>query len=143
MIAFIHKADHGIHIVKQTEAKRFELESDVHFLLFRIIPDAPAGLDAPLPLGCRRNDFALPHVLAKDEEHIFSVPGFRQIDELFCALDVELANGRAEINEAERANWKRDDWETQLVARLCDGLYLLGSNADRLGVDIDTVKTDA
>src|SRR3954463_3270516 len=91
--AFVDKANHRIHVVKEAQTERLQFESDVDILLLSVIAKTAAGFDPPLPLGCGRDDLALPDVFAEHEQNIFRVPGPSEVDEFLAALDVKFADG--------------------------------------------------
>jgi hypothetical protein len=143
MIAFVNEADHRIDIIEETEAKRFEFERNVDLPFVGIITDAAAGFEGPIPLRFGRNDFALPHVFAQDEEDVFGVPRSSEVDELLGAFDVEFADRRSKIDEAEGANRKGNNRQVQLFASVRDETDFLFGNVRGFGVNIDTIETDA
>src|SRR2546423_3965807 len=93
MAALIDEANHGVEVIQQAQTKWLQFESDVDILLLCIIAETPAGFDAPLPLGGRRNDFALPDVFAENQQDIFGAPGASEIDEFLAPFDVKFAHG--------------------------------------------------
>ena len=87
-----------------------------------------------------RNDFALPHIFAEDQQDIARAPGPGQINKSFRALDVEVADGSGEIGQAERANWQGNDRKIELLAGASDERNLLSRDADRLSVNVHRIK---
>src|SRR5439155_13979151 len=107
MIAFIDETNHGVHIVEQAEPKGFQLEGKVDFLFVGVIAQKAASVQPPLPLGFRRDDFALPNVFTQDHKNIFRGPGSRKVDEFFSALEMEIADGFLKIDEARSGEGER------------------------------------
>jgi hypothetical protein len=141
--AFVNEPYHGIDAIEKAEAKRFEFQRDIDSLFVRIIAQAAAGLDAPLPLGGGRDDFALPDVFAKHEENIPGSPLLGEVDEFFAAFDVKFANGLIEVDQAYRNDWERNDRQAESSSRALDGSDFFLRNADGFGKDVDGVKTNA
>ena len=77
------------HAVQEAQAKWFEFERDVDFLFIGVIAESADRFRGPIPLGIRRDDFALPDVFAENEQDILGVPGAGEIDELFACVRYE------------------------------------------------------
>src|SRR2546421_8213687 len=101
MGAVIDEACHGLDAVQEAQTKRLEFERDIDLLFIGVIANPAAGFKCPIPLRFGRDDFALPHVLAENEQNIFGLPGSREIDEAFGSLDMELAHRTREIDKTE------------------------------------------
>src|ERR1051326_1495191 len=124
MIAFIDESDHRIYAVQEAQPKRLEFERDINFLPARVIANATAGFQSPIPLCFRRNNLALPHVFAKHKQHILCVPGPRKVYEFLRALDMKLPNWRSEISKPKRTHRQRNNRQPKLLASLRLGLLI-------------------
>ncbi len=106
MSAFVHETHHCRRAVQQAEAKRFQFQGDIDFLLAGVISKAAASLEAPLPLSGRCNNFALPNILAQHQQDVSCIPGVGKVNELLAAFDMKLTNGFVEVNQSESDHWQ-------------------------------------
>lgn len=143
MIALVNEAGHGVDAVEEAEAKGLELEGDVDAPGVGVIANAAASLEAPLPLGGGRNDFALPDVFAEDEQDVFGAPRGGEVDELLAALDVEIADGLVEIDEAGGDDREGNDGQVEFLGGAFDERDFFGGNGHGFGENIDGVEADA
>ena len=90
-----------------------------------------------------RVDFALPEVFAEDEENVFRVPGFREVDEFLGAFQVEFAHGFVEVDESDADDGKRDDRQIELRARARDELDFAARNGGGLGENIHAIEAES
>ena len=142
MSAVIDKAGHGLDAIEQAEPKRLEFEGDIDFLFLSVIANCAASFDSPAPLRLRGNHFALPKIFSENEEDVAGAPGAGEIDKLFGAFDVKLANGFGEVSQAERTERERNNGQAEFLTSPGDeGCFLLG-DADGFGVDVHTIKAD-
>src|SRR5262249_37826314 len=116
MGALVHKTCHRVNAVEQAQTERLELECDVDVLFVGVIAKDAAGLDSPVPLLGRRDDFALPDVFAQDEEDVFRTPISGEVDEGFTTLYMEVAHRIVEVDEAGCDNGERDDGQAAFLA---------------------------
>src|ERR1051325_1103120 len=98
----IDESDHGLNIVQEAEAERFEFERDLNSLFRGVITEVTTTLNCPIPLGLGWNDLALPEIFPQHQQNIMGFPGSGEINEFFAASQVKLADRFIEIDQAER-----------------------------------------
>src|ERR1700677_665408 len=100
MGTLVDEAHHLVNIVQQAQPERLKLEGDIHVLSVSVIAQDAAGGHCPSPLIRRRDNFALPQVLAQDQHDVSGSELGRQIDEPLASGYVEIANRVIEIDKA-------------------------------------------
>src|SRR5579883_200950 len=141
--ALIHEAGHFANVVEQAEAERLEFKRNVNLTFVRVITQAAAGFNAPLPLRLRGYDLALPDVFAEHQQDVFCAPGLGKVNVTFAAFQMKFTDRLVEINQADGHNRQRNDGQNELRRGIGDETDFLLRNTHRFGVDVHRVEADA
>ena len=143
MAALVHETRHAGHAVQEAQTERLQFQRDVNAAFVRVIAQAAADFQPPIPLRLRRDDFALPNIFPQNDQDIFRAPGAGQVHVLAAAGEVELAHRLVEINQSHRHHRQGNNGQAEPGRHAADQADFAFGDARRLGENIHAIKADA